>query len=223
MAKQWKINELETGLTPVTLSYVDDDGVTQSRQFTTAELQYSLRRYDAWTFIDYTGSLKADVLTTNWVKWLSINKERFDRIFRTFNERYNPLENYLKHGHIETNRTHNNTVTDDIGERTATATPSTITTDAKERSADGAQLGTTNETVTTASNTTSTSGAYTDAHSDNGSDSEIIEDSTHGNIGTTRADEMAFGEYKLRQIVLCDEMIDAFVYDNAYFCLEDLF
>ena len=225
--KTWKVNELETtNISTITLSYVNDNNVTKSVTYTNEQIVYALRTYYDWYFLDYTGSLKASVLSTNLTKWLSLHCDRFNRLFRALDEVYNPIENYAKHGHIETRYGHVVDNEDDIAKHKVTTVPNELTTQTKERASDSQSLTVTMETQTSATSGvggTSESDAYKDKHKETNSGTDVIEDTTHGNIGTMLSATAILEEFKVRTDALLDILISDFMNDNAYYIEDDLF
>ena len=224
--KSWKVKELDLGFpNDSTLSYINDDGETITKTLAKDNLIYSARRYFDYTFLDYTGSLKADVIDTNWAKWWALNSERFGRIFRALDEVYNPIENVFKKGHIETQHGHVIDVNDDIALHKVTSKPNSIESSYYERSSDDGTLQQVNKSVSGASagdtGGTSTSDAYIDKHKTTNSGTDIIEDTTHGNIGTTKSSDLVQSELSVRQENIYDMIIDSFFYDNAYYVDEN--
>lgn len=223
--KSWKVGELDIRFPNyLVLSYVNDDGVTITKSLNKDLLIYSSRRYYNYTFLDYTGSLKADVILNNFANWWGMNNERFNRIFRALDEVYNPIENVFKKGHIETQHGHVVEVEDDIALHKVTSVPNSIESKYYERSSDDGTLQEVNKSIsgTTSGDTggTSTSDAYTDNHTTTNSGIDIIEDTTHGNIGTTKSSDLVLSELSVRQENIYDMIIDGFFYDNAYY-VED--
>ena len=223
--RSWKVKELDLGFpNDSTLSYINDDGETVTKTLVKDSLIYSARRYFDYTFLDYTGSLKADVIATNWTKWWALNNERFGRIFRALDEVYNPIENVFKKGHIETQHGHIIDVNDDIARHKVTSVPNSIESSYYERSSDDSTLQQVNKSVSGASSGdtggTSTSDAYIDKHKTTNSGTDIIEDTTHGNIGVTKSSELIASELEVRQTNIYDMIIDGFFYDNAYYVEE---
>lgn len=221
--KSWKVSELDivypSGLT---LSYINDDGDTVTKALDNDLLVYSSRRYFDYTFLDYTGSLKANVITANFAKWWGINSERFGRIFRALDEVYNPIENVFKKGHIETTHGHIIDNEDNIAKHKITSKPNTIESSIYERSSDSGTLEVVGKNVSgSASGDTggiSESDSYKDTHKTTNSGKDVVEDTTHGNIGVTKSSELALSEIEtVRQINVYDMIIDAFYYDNAYY------
>ena len=226
--KYWKIKELDLNFpSDATMTYVNDDGVTITKTLTKDGLIYSARRYFDYTFIDYTGSLKADVINTNFVKWWALNNERFSRIFRAFDEVYNPIENVFKKGHIETTHGHVVNSVDDIDEHKVTTVPNNLESKQYERSSDSGNLEVVakSESGAVSGDTggTSKSDAYLDRHSTINSGTDVVEDTTHGNIGVTKSSELLLSEVSARQENIYDMIIDGFFYDNAYCVMDDLF
>lgn len=225
--KTWKVNELTfSNIATLNLSYINDAGVTVSTMFTSDEIEYATRSYYDYWFLDYTGSLKADVLKNNWAKWFEINAERINRIYRALDEKYNPTENYLKHGNVETTYGHVIDTKTNSGERTITTIPNEIVSTVKERASDSGTLTATAETTTHATSGvggTSNSSAYEDTNKETNSGKDIIIDTTHGNIGTTLASTMILEEMKIRRDSLLDMIVSDFMYENSYYIEEDLF
>lgn len=223
--KSWKVKELDLCFpNNSTISYINDDGDTVTKTLAKDSLIYSARRYFDYTFLDYTGSLKADVIATNWNKWWALNSDRFERIFRALDEVYNPIENVFKKGHIETQHGHVVEVEDDIALHKVTSMPNSIETKYYERSSDDGTLQEVNKSVSGATSGdiggTSTSDAYTDNHTTTNSGTDIVEDTTHGNIGVTKSSELIASELEVRQTNIYDMIVDSFFYDNAYYVEE---
>lgn len=219
--KSWEVNELELAFpSGCALTYVNDDSVTITKLLDPNLLTYSARRYYDYTFLDYTGSLKADVITTNFTNWWAINSERFSRIFRALDEDYNPIENVFKKGHIETKYGHVVDNEDNISKHKVKTTPNNLESTTYERSSDNSELVAVGKSISgTASGDTggiSESDAYKDTHKETNSGVDVVEDTTHGNIGTTMSSAIIQSEISLRQINVYDMIIDGFFYDNAY-------
>lgn len=219
--KSWIINELNfDNIASITPSYIDDNDTTQSVTFTAEQIKFACRSYYDYTFIDYTGSLKNEVLKINFAKWYDLNSARISRIFRALNENYNPTENYLKHGNIET--TYGQIVTNDIEGDThkVTTVPNEITTETQERATDSLNLAVTMKTKTSATANvggTSTSDAFHDVNTTTNSGKDTIKDTTHGNIGTTLASTMIKEELSIRDTSLLDIICRDFMIENAYY------
>lgn len=225
--KSWIVNELDTSnINSITLSYVDDSNQTHTLTYSKDDIVYAMRIYYDWTFLDYTGSVKASVLSTNLTKWLTLHLDRFNRLFRALDEKYNPIENYAKHGHIETRYGHVIDNRDDIALHKVTTVPNEIVTSTKERASDSSTLTETMEVTTKATANvggTSTSDAFIDEHKETHSGTDTIEDTTHGNIGTMLSATAILEEFKVRRDALLDIIISDFMNDNAYYCVSDLF
>lgn len=223
LKKIWKIKELNINITPVTLSYNDSDGNNHELELNTNNISYSFRRYYDWSFIDHLNALKDEVIQINFGYWFALNRDRLCRIYRALDEVYNPIENYDKHGKIVTTSSETANDKDIMAERSASTTPSSVTTNLKERSSDSSQLATTNTSETSATNTTSTSEAYTDNHEHSRNNTTTITDSTHGNIGTMLSASAIEEEFKVREKSLIDMIVSDFVEENAFYIMEDLF
>lgn len=219
--KLWKVNELDTStIATITMSYTDDDGNSHSLSYDADAIGYALRTYFDYCFIDYTGSVKADVLKVNFSKWWALNSDRFSRLYRALDEKYNPIENYAKKGHIETRHGHIISTDIDGGIHKITTVPNEIKTESFERASDSLELTKTMETKTSATANvggTSTSDAYHDENKVTNSGTDIVEDTTHGNIGTMLSATAVLEEFKVRTFSLIDRITGDFMLENAFY------
>jgi len=218
------------------LAYYNDEGTPVSRRFTKDETKEVFEKYWDWVLISYDGSAGYEALSSMWTKFMSLNLERYERIFKAISLEYNPINNYDKDSRITTS--HTGTIehekgtrqTNDYGSKTDTMTAPEMWT----RHDDGAFNS--NGNVTTSSKDTNSggvgstvSGGHTDTIDLSGKDTDkfgntdTVIEKTAGNIGVTTSADLITGEIRVRQYNIFHSMVNDFMCENGFLTISSEF
>lgn len=177
-------------------------------------------QFESWSFYIYgftTGMLPvypADIEAW-WQRFIYRKKRVYDRIALALYTDYGALENYDKHSTIETDSPDVVTETE-YADRENTNDMASRTTRSKENAMDSLTMVEGGNIVTDAYKDTITQGGGTDTQTVK-EHKITVTDNTHGNVGTTKSQEMAIDEVKMRlQYNLADIIVRDFITEYGF-------